>query len=103
MLSSSRCPATVCQLLHTLHVGGAEVLAARLARRLRDRCRFVFACLEERGTLGEELQQEGFPVEVLGRQPGLDLRCAWRLGRWLRRQRVDVLHAHQYTPFFYAI
>jgi sugar transferase (PEP-CTERM/EpsH1 system associated) len=94
---------TICQLLHTLHVGGAEVLAARLARRLRERCRFVFACLEERGTLGEDLRQEGFPVEVLGRRPGLDLRCAWRLGRLLRRERVDVLHAHQYTPFFYAV
>jgi sugar transferase (PEP-CTERM/EpsH1 system associated) len=96
------CP-TICQLLHTLHVGGAEVLAARLAHRLRNRCRFVFACLEERGTLGEELQKEGFPVEVLARRPGLDLRCARRLGRLLRRERVDVLHAHQYTPFFYAI
>jgi glycosyltransferase involved in cell wall biosynthesis len=94
---------TICQLLHTLHFGGAEVLAARLARRLKYHCRFVFACLEERGILGEELQQEGFPVEVLSRRPGLDLRCAWRLGRFLRRERVDVLHAHQYTPFFYAM
>jgi sugar transferase (PEP-CTERM/EpsH1 system associated) len=94
---------TICQLLHTLHVGGAEMLAARLARRLRDRCRFVFACLEERGALGEELGQEGFPVEVLARRPGLDLRCAWRLARLLRRERIDILHAHQYTPFFYAV
>ena len=94
---------TICQLLHTLHVGGAEILVARLARRMRDRCRFVFACLEERGTLGEELHREGFPVEVLGRRPGLDLRCARRLARFLRQERVDILHAHQYTPFFYAI
>jgi glycosyltransferase involved in cell wall biosynthesis len=78
-------------------------LAARLARRLRNDCRFVFACLEEQGTLGEDLQQEGFTVEVLTRRPGLDWRCAWRLGRFLRRERVDVLHAHQYTPFFYAM
>src|SRR5436305_4431970 len=63
---------TVCPLLHTLNVGGAEVLAARLARRLRDRCRFVFICLDELGTLGQELRAEGFPVEVLGRRPGLD-------------------------------
>jgi glycosyltransferase involved in cell wall biosynthesis len=93
---------TICQVLHTLHVGGAEVLAARLARRLKDHCRFVFACLEERGIVGEELDKEGFPIEVLTRRPGLDLRCAWRLGRLLRRERVDVLHAHQWTPFFYA-
>jgi glycosyltransferase involved in cell wall biosynthesis len=59
--------------------------------------------LEERGTLGEELQQEGFSVEVLSRRPGIDFRCAWRLSRLLRRERVDVLHAHQYTPFFYAM
>ena len=53
---------TVCQVLHTLQVGGAEVLAAQLARHLQDRFRFVFACLDEVGTLGEELRAEGFPV-----------------------------------------
>ena len=94
---------TVCQLLHTLNVGGAEMLAARLARRQRDECRFVFACLDELGTLGEELKAEGFPVEVIGRKAGLDWRCAWRLSRFLRREQVDVIHAHQYTPFFYGI
>src|SRR5262245_56225881 len=93
----------VCQLLHTLNVGGAEVLAARLARRLRDRCRFHFVCLDEKGTLGEGLEAEGFPVTVLGRRPGLDWRCAWRLGRLLRAQGVEVVHAHQYTPFSYAL
>jgi glycosyltransferase involved in cell wall biosynthesis len=94
---------TVCQVLHTLHVGGAEVLAARLARQLRDSYRFLFVCLDEAGTLGEELRGEGFPVHVLHRRPGLDLRLAWRLGRLLRHERVSLLHAHQYTPFFYAL
>lgn len=92
----------VCQLLHTLHVGGAEVLAARLVRRLRGRDDFVFACLDELGTLGEELRGEGFTVEVLRRKPGLDLGCAWRLARLLRRHKVAVVQAHQYTPFTYA-
>jgi glycosyltransferase involved in cell wall biosynthesis len=90
-------------VLHTLCVGGAEVLAARLARGLRDRYRFLFVCLDELGTLGEELRNEGFPVHVLGRRPGLDLRCTYRLASLLRREHVDVIHAHQYTPFFYGI
>jgi hypothetical protein len=51
-------------------------LAARLARRLGGAYRFVFACLDELGTLGQELRDEGFPVTVLGRRPGLDWRCA---------------------------
>src|SRR5262245_60547123 len=79
---------TVCQVLHTLRVGGAEVLAARLARRLRDRYRFLFVCLEEVGSLGEELSAEGFPVHALGRRPGLDWRLALRLAGLLRRERV---------------
>jgi len=79
------------------------MLAARLARQLSGAYRFVFACLDDLGTLGEELRREGFHVHVLGRRPGLDWRCACEMGALLRRERVDLLHAHQYTPFFYAL
>jgi glycosyltransferase involved in cell wall biosynthesis len=103
MVSVARRPVTVCQLLHTLQVGGAEMLAARLAHGLGQEFRFVFACLDGLGTLGEELRREGHEVHVLARSPGLDWRCACRLGALLRRERVDLVHAHQYTPFFYAL
>jgi sugar transferase (PEP-CTERM/EpsH1 system associated) len=94
---------TVCQVLHSLGVGGAEVLAARLARQQGKAYRFLFVCLDERGTLGEQLEGEGWTVAVLHRRAGLDCRAAWRLARLLRRERVDLIHAHQYTPFFYAV
>ncbi len=94
---------TVCQVLHSLEVGGAEVLAARLARRLSDRYRFVFACLDDLGPLGQELREEGFSVEVLERRPGLDPGCMRRLAKLWRREDVQLVHAHQYTPFFYAM
>lgn len=93
---------TVCQVLHGLGVGGAEVLATRMARRLWRRYRFVFACLDDLGTLAGPLRDEGFPVEVVGRRSGLDGRCARRLADLFRRERVDLVHTHQYTPFFYA-
>jgi glycosyltransferase involved in cell wall biosynthesis len=93
----------VCQLLHGLNVGGAEVLAARLARQLRGEYRIHFVCLDALGTLGETLQEEGFPVWLLQRQPGFDWRCAWRLARLLKRERIDLVHAHQFTPYFYAL
>jgi L-malate glycosyltransferase len=94
---------TICQVLHSLTVGGAEVLAARLARQMRERFRFVFVCLDELGTLGEELRRDGFSVHVLGRRSGLDWRCSYRLTQLLRQEKVDVIHAHQYTPFFYSM
>jgi glycosyltransferase involved in cell wall biosynthesis len=95
--------ATICQVLHGLRVGGAELLAAHLARRLGSAYRFLFVCLDELGTLGEELLREGLEVRTLGRRPGLDWRCSFRLARLLWRERVELIHAHQYTPFFYAM
>lgn len=102
--TESNCrPATICQLLHSLNVGGAEILAERLGRQLNARYRFVYACLDELGPLGKQLQEAGYAVKVLNRQPGLDLACARELRAWLRKEQVDLIHAHQYTPFSYAL
>ncbi|MCA9049259.1 MAG: glycosyltransferase [Planctomycetaceae bacterium] len=90
-------------MLHSLTIGGAEVLADGLARNLRDQFRFVFACLDEVGTLGRQLQEDGFPVHVLQRDSGIDVGCARRLAQVVRMEHVDVIHAHQYTPFFYGV
>src|SRR5262245_28271240 len=92
----------ICQVLHGLRIGGAEVLAAGLARQLRDLYRFVFICLDELGELGEELQRDGFAVHVLERDSGVDWSCSRQLATLLNRERVDLIHAHQYTPFFYS-
>ena len=93
---------TIAHVLHRLYLAGAEVLAADLARRLGDRYRFVFFCLDETGPLGKQLQAEGFEVVNLARKPGIDLSVARRLRSRVRELNVDLLHAHQYTPFFYA-
>lgn len=94
---------TVCQVLHSLEIGGAEVLAAGLARSLQGQFRFVFACLDGIGALGEQLIQEGFTVELLGRSAGIDWKCGRRLGAFLSTQQAAAVHAHQYTPFFQSL
>ncbi len=93
---------TVGVLLHSLDVGGAEVLAARTAAALGGDFTFAFACLDRAGTMAEELAAAGRPVDTLGRGDGLDLACAQRVRAWAADQRVDLIHAHQYTPFVYA-
>jgi len=94
---------TVCQVVHGLPVGGAEVLVSRTIRALRDRYRFVVACLDQVGELGDALVDEGIAVVNLGRRPGLDWRCVRRLHQLLASETVDVIHAHQYTPFAYSV
>lgn len=93
---------TICELVHTLNVGGAEILAREYALRSASNYRFVFACLDECGAIGDQLKDLGYPVAVLGRRPGFDLLCIRRLASFCRNQRVRLIHAHQYGPFFYA-
>lgn len=100
--SSIRHRPPVCQVLHGLSIGGAEILASRIAYRLSEQYAFTFICLDCLGELGEQLVADGFPVRVLARRPGLDWRCAWQLGRFIRESGARLIHAHQYTPFFYA-
>lgn len=88
--------------LHSMNVAGAEVLVTQIIERLADRMEPTVFCLDSVGKLGEELQAKGVPVIAFGRKPGLDSGIASRFARELRDRRIQVLHAHQYTPFFYS-
>jgi glycosyltransferase involved in cell wall biosynthesis len=92
----------VLHLLHTLQRGGAEVLVRDLVSDLSESFEFVVVSLDEAGPIAEELSARGVAVHTLGRRPGLDWRCGWRLARLARRYGARVIHAHQYTPLFYA-
>ena len=85
-----------------MQVAGAEILVAELIRRLGPRLDPVVFCLDAVGPLGEELRSQGIPVVTFNRRPGRDWRVAWRMGGELRERGVEVIHAHQYTPFFYS-
>ncbi len=95
---------TVCQLLHSLNIGGAEVLAAGLGERMAgESFRFVFFCLDEEGVMADRLRERGFVVECLGRKAGFDRACMRRIAELWRQYDVTLVQAHQYTPFFYAL
>jgi hypothetical protein len=59
---------TVCHVLHSLKVGGAAVLAARLARQFCGDFRVLFACLDELGTLGQQLRAVRHRMGQQGRE-----------------------------------
>ena len=85
-----------------MQVAGAEVLVAEIVRRLRESIDATVFCLDAVGALGERLQQEHVPVISLGRSPGLDLGLVRRFASELKERKIEVIHAHQYTPFFYS-
>ncbi len=95
-------PIRVGFVLHVMNVAGAEMLVAETIRRLGSRIEPVVFCLDEVGVLGERLQGEGVPVIAFGRREGLDLRVSRRMAREIKERRLQVIHGHQYTPFFYG-
>lgn len=89
-------------VVHVMQVAGAEMLVTRLIERLQDKIVPTIFCLDSLGILGQKMLDAGVPVVVLGRAPGIDSALPWRFARELQRREIDVLHAHQYTPFFYS-
>jgi glycosyltransferase involved in cell wall biosynthesis len=89
-------------VVHVMQMAGAERLVVETIRRLGSRIHPAVFCLDAEGTLGKDLTAGGVDLVVLGRRPGLDLGVARRLAREIRQRRIRVVHAHQYTPFFYT-
>jgi glycosyltransferase involved in cell wall biosynthesis len=95
-------PVRVAFVLHVMQVAGAEVLVNETIRRLAGRIEPTVLCLDAIGAIGERLLAQGVPVVCLGRKMGRDWRLGWRLASEFHARRIEVVHAHQYTPFFYA-
>jgi glycosyltransferase involved in cell wall biosynthesis len=89
-------------VVHVMQVAGAEVLVCETIARLGARISPVVFCLDQVGALGERLQQQGVPVIAFNRRPGLDWSLFSRMAHEIRDREIDVVHAHQYTPFFYS-
>jgi L-malate glycosyltransferase len=97
----------VLQLIGNLHAAGSERQAAQLAQSLHEskHYRVSVACMDPRGSLGEELHQAGFP-EI----PSFRLNSFYdhtmivslnRFARFLKEQKVDIVHTHDfYTNVF---
>lgn len=101
-MSDRQSPIHVGFVVHSMQMAGAERLVVETIRRLGDRILPAVFCLDTVGLLGTDLQRENIDVVAFGRRPGLDLSVARRLASEIARRNIAVIHAHQYTPFFYA-
>ena len=85
-----------------MQVAGAEVLVKETIRRLGAQIVPTVFCLDSVGQLGEEHLANGGDLVCFHRKPGRDFKVSWKLAREAGRRGIDAIHAHQYTPFFYA-
>lgn len=89
-------------VVHVMQVAGAEVLVRETIRRLGSAIQPTIFCLDAVGKIGEELIAEGVDLVCLNRRPGWDFSVSQRLSIAIRERQIEVLHAHQYGPYFYS-
>jgi L-malate glycosyltransferase len=97
-------PLRVMHVLLTMGVGGAEKLVYdMISHQDSAMLNSSVCCLQAMGPLGDKLRESGVPVFFYERKHGID----WSMIGWLRKliisEKIDVLHAHQYTPMFYTV
>jgi glycosyltransferase involved in cell wall biosynthesis len=95
-------PIRVAFVVHLMQVAGAEVLVRETIRRLKGRIAPTIFCLDAVGRIGEELVAGGADLVCFNRKPGRDWGVSRRLAAASRARDIEVIHAHQYTPFFYS-
>lgn len=86
-------PIRVLQIIPTLVRGGAEKQMTFLAAGLpRDKFDVHVAVLTHDGPYRESLEKRGIPVTVIGKRWKYDPGSYWRLKRFIRELRPDVVH-----------
>jgi L-malate glycosyltransferase len=95
----NRLPRNVFFLLDSFMIGGTETQAVELARRLDPvRYQVTVGCLRKEGPLLSRLDGTGVRVVEFSMGKGIDspsgIRGVLKLARFLRRERIQVMHAH---------
>lgn len=80
---------------------GGEQQVLYLTQGLQARGHHSVVVCPPHSALYQRLQEVGLPTEALRMRHELDLVAAWQLGRYLRRQQVEILHMH--TPHAHTI
>jgi glycosyltransferase involved in cell wall biosynthesis len=101
-VSRDASPVRVAFVVHLMQVAGAEVLVRETIRRLHGRIAPAIFCLDAVGRIGEELVAEGVDLVCFNRKPGRDWGVSRKVARAISERGIEVVHAHQYTPFFYS-
>ncbi|KAB7627885.1 glycosyltransferase [Alkalilimnicola sp. S0819] len=92
----------VCHIIDTLKYGGAERQFVSILNAMPVAKKFAVV-LRDQGQPGFAAQ---LAPEITLRRSFMRVRSSpwqiWRLARWLRRQRIDVVHTHMFWPSLYG-
>jgi glycosyltransferase involved in cell wall biosynthesis len=82
--------------------GGAETVVLRLAEELRDIGHAPVVATLRQGWMTERAAALGLPVWIVPQRSGLDALWVPRFAARLRRERIDLVHTHEFVMNIYA-
>ncbi len=96
-------PVKVMHLIHSLEMGGAQKVIAYLAGH-HDRSRYlpVVASLRRAGPLEGLFRDSGTEVVYFDKKSAFDAGCASRLRRYIRREGISLVNAHNFSASFWG-
>jgi glycosyltransferase involved in cell wall biosynthesis len=103
LMSARRC--CILHITFNMGIGGTEQVIRQLVLKLpKERFENHIVCIDgEIGEIGQQVSAAGTIIHPLQRRPGLDLNLIRSIGRIIKQNEIDVVHCHQYTPWFYGL
>lgn len=90
----------ILQLIDTLHPGGAEQMAINYANALFTFGEDSHICVTRQNGLLQEKIDKGVKVHFLNKKAVYDLKALKKLQSIIRREKIDIIHAHSSSWFF---
>jgi glycosyltransferase involved in cell wall biosynthesis len=85
----------IIHIITSLNFGGAERLLLDLARHLdKERFEVKVATVVGGGLLQSEFEKAGVPVKIFEKKSKIGLGVIWRIAKYLRAERPDIVHTH---------
>lgn len=96
------------KILHVtfnMGIGGTEQVIRQIIENSdAEKFSHEILCIDGQvGSLGRELEANGVHVECTQRQAGTDFKLLWFMRRLIKQRKINVMHCHQYTPYFYGV
>lgn len=92
-------------LTYDMRIGGTETVIKQLVEGI-DNSKYdvEILCIEPNlGPFGKQLQMAGINITNLNWVGGFNFKLILEIRKYIKNKKVDILHCHQYTPWFYGV